>query len=64
MISGLVFLTAATWIAGFTGPILILFGTVVLPAVAFNTITMIIVYPIAQSVVKRTKLSSASFVQK
>nr|WP_263328414.1 tryptophan transporter [Neobacillus sp. Marseille-Q6967] len=64
MISGFVFLTAATLVAGFTGPIFALFGTVVLPTAAVSTIAMIILYPVALSVVKRTKLSTPTAISK
>lgn len=64
MISGFVFLSAATLVAGFTGPIFALFGTIVLPTAAVSTIAMIILYPVALSVVKRTKLASPTVISK
>ncbi|MDQ0198113.1 tryptophan transporter [Neobacillus ginsengisoli] len=66
IISGTAFLTSASMIVGLPGggTFMGLFGAVVLPATAVNTIAMIVVYPIAQSIVKRTKLSSASVIQK
>ncbi|NRD78364.1 tryptophan transporter [Bacillus sp. BRMEA1] len=64
IVSGTVFLTAATFIAGFKGSILLLLGTVVLPAAAVNTVTMIILYPVAQSAIKRSKITQASVIQK
>ncbi|MFO1445460.1 tryptophan transporter [Bacillus sp. Bva_UNVM-123] len=56
IISGTVFLTSAYVIVGLPGPFAALFATVVLPATAVNTITMIVLYPVAQTIVKRTKL--------
>ncbi|MFB6465231.1 tryptophan transporter [Cytobacillus sp. Hz8] len=58
IVSGTVFLTSALLIVGLPGPFIALFSTVVLPAAAFNTVFMIILYPIALSIVKRTKLTS------
>ncbi|MBP2241080.1 hypothetical protein J2Z40_001642 [Cytobacillus eiseniae] len=62
LISGIVFLTSAFLIVGLPGPFTVLFGLVVLPAVLVNTITMIILYPIAQSIMKRTNLTKQSVV--
>lgn len=64
IISGTVFLTSAFFIVGLPGPFAGLFAAVVLPAAVVNTIAMIIIYPIALSVVKRTKLTSQSLAQK
>ncbi len=64
IISGTVFLTAAYFLAGLPGPFTALFGVAVLPAAGLNTVIMVILYPIAQSIFKRTKLSSASVIQK
>lgn len=64
LISGSVFLTAAYYLVGLPGPFVALFGAGVLPAIALNAITMIILYPVALSIVKRTKLSAASVIQK
>ncbi|WP_075981528.1 tryptophan transporter [Bacillus massilinigeriensis] len=58
IVSGTVFLTSALLIVGLPGPFIALFSTVVLPATAFNTVFMIILYPIAMSIVKRTNLTS------
>ncbi|WP_342430186.1 tryptophan transporter [Neobacillus sp. FSL H8-0543] len=60
VISGTVFLGSALFIVGLPGPFVALFGTVVLPTAAISTVVMIILYPIAQSVGKRTKLSSVT----
>lgn len=64
LISGSVFLTSAYFIVGLPGPFAALFAGVVLPAVVINTVTMIIIYPIALTVVKRTKLTSQIISQK
>lgn len=64
IISGSVFLAAAYFLVGLPGPFTALFAAGVLPAVALNTVTMVILYPIAQSIVKRTKLSPVSVIQK
>lgn len=66
LVSGTAFLTSAYLIVGlpphasFSG----LFAAVVLPAAALNTIAVIILYPIAQSILKRTKLAFPTLVQK
>jgi hypothetical protein len=64
LISGTVFLTSAYLIVGLPGPFLGLFGMAVLPAVVLNTIVMVILYPVAQSVIKKTKYSSTTSIQK
>ncbi|MDP4154101.1 MAG: tryptophan transporter [Bacillota bacterium] len=64
LISGIVFLTSAYFIVGLPGAFTGLFAAVVLPAAVINTIAMIIIYPIALSIVKRTKLTSQSLAQK
>jgi hypothetical protein len=64
LISGSAFLTSAYFIVGLPGPFAVLFAGVVLPAVVINTVTMIIIYPIALTVVKRTKLTSQTISQK
>ncbi|MFE8700234.1 tryptophan transporter [Cytobacillus sp. FJAT-54145] len=58
LISGVAFLTSAYLIVGLPGPFAALFGAVVLPAAAVNTIAMIILYPVALTIVKRTKLNT------
>ncbi|WP_017754275.1 tryptophan transporter [Calidifontibacillus oryziterrae] len=59
IISGSVFLGAALVLFGLPGgaSFMALFTAVVLPATAFNTVAMIIVYPIVQSILKRTKIA-------
>jgi hypothetical protein len=64
IVSGSVFLTAAYFIVGLPSSFLALFAAGVLPAVGLNTVTMVILYPIAHSIFKRTKLSQASVIQK
>jgi len=64
IISGTVFLTSAYFIVGLPSSFIALFAAGVLPAIGLNTITMIILYPIALSIFKRTKLSSSSVIQK
>ncbi|WP_160724623.1 tryptophan transporter [Bacillus sp. USDA818B3_A] len=65
LVSGSVFLGAASFIAGLPAPFTALFVAAVLPATVLNTIVMVILYPIAQSIVKRTKLTtSATVIQK
>ena len=57
LISGVVFLGSAYVIVGLPGPFAALFAGVVLPATLVNTIAMVVLYPIALTIVKRTKLS-------
>jgi hypothetical protein len=66
LISGTVFLGAASFLVGLPGgaPFTALFVAGVLPAVALNTVIMVILYPVAQSIVKRTQLTSPSVIQK
>lgn len=61
MVSGSVFLAIVSVLAGLPeGGFISLFVAVVLPAVAVNTIIMIVLYPIVQSIMKRSKLTTAS----
>ncbi|PWA11804.1 tryptophan transporter [Pueribacillus theae] len=53
-VSGIVFLSSALIIVSLPAPFLALFNLVVLPALALNTILIVIVYPIVQSVLKRS----------
>lgn len=66
LISGTIFLGAASFLVGLPGntPFTALFVAGVLPAVALNTVIMVILYPVAQSIVKRTQLTSPSVIQK
>lgn len=54
LISGIIFLGSAFFIAGLPGPFAILFGTVVLPATALNAVAIFILFPIVSTVAKRT----------
>ncbi|KAB2337134.1 tryptophan transporter [Cytobacillus depressus] len=62
IVSGIAFLTSALLIVGLPGPFTALFGAVVLPAAAVNTIAMIVLYPVAQSIIKRTKLNKQTII--
>ncbi|MFK9094712.1 tryptophan transporter [Bacillus salipaludis] len=64
LISGTVFLGSALLLFGLPGPFAALFSVGVLPAIALNTVIMIILFPVAQSIFKRSKISSASVIQK
>ncbi|MFC4797845.1 tryptophan transporter [Neobacillus sp. GCM10023253] len=64
IVSGTVFLTTAYFLVGLPGPFAALFGVAVLPAAAINTVIMVILYPIAQSIAKRTKSSTVSVIEK
>jgi hypothetical protein len=64
LVSGSIFLGAAFFIAGLPAPFIALFVAAVLPATVLNTVVMVILYPVAQSIVKRTKLTAASVIQK
>lgn len=64
LVSGSVFLTAAYFIAGLPSSFTTLFAAGVLPAMAINALTIVILYPIANSIFKRTKLSQATVIQK
>lgn len=58
LVSGVVFLTVALYIVGLIeGAFTSLFVVVVLPAVVMNIILMAIIYPIAQSIMKRSSQS-------
>jgi hypothetical protein len=64
LVSGCVFLGAAFTMAGLPAPFTALFLAAVLPAIVLNTVVMVILYPVAQTIVKRTKLPTASVIQK
>ncbi|MDF2039166.1 tryptophan transporter [Cytobacillus oceanisediminis] len=63
IVSGIVFLTSAYLIVGLPGPFTALFAAVVLPAAAVNTVAMVILYPVAQSIANRTKLTQQTISQ-
>lgn len=58
IVSGIVFLSSAYFLVGLPGPFVALFAAVVLPATAVNTLVMVVIYPVATTVLKRTKLST------
>ncbi|MHC0036795.1 tryptophan transporter [Pseudoneobacillus sp. C159] len=58
LISGVVFLTSAHLIVGLPGPFVALFAGVVLPTIVVNTLTMVVMYPVATTVLKRTNFVS------
>jgi hypothetical protein len=57
IISGIVFLCSAYLIVGLPGPFAALFGAVVLPTTAASTIAIVIIYPVAAGIMKRTKFT-------
>ncbi|HZG74092.1 MAG TPA: tryptophan transporter, partial [Chondromyces sp.] len=57
LVSGLVFLGSASVIAGLPGPFAALFATVVLPAAVVNSIMMLLIYPIVQSILRRSNIA-------
>ncbi|MDP4083935.1 MAG: tryptophan transporter [Bacillota bacterium] len=63
LISGTVFLTSALFLVGLPGPFVGLFTAVVLPAAVINTVTMVILYPIASTIFKRTKLVTPALAE-
>lgn len=60
LISGVVFLTAALLIVGLPGGVgfIGLFTAVVLPAMLVNAITISVIYPIVQSILKRSNIEA------
>lgn len=60
IVSGIVFLVSAYYLVGLPGPFTALFAAVVLPAAAFNTVFMAILYPVATSIFKRAKLAEVN----
>ncbi|KUP07951.1 tryptophan transporter [Bacillus coahuilensis p1.1.43] len=56
LISGTIFLTSALIIVGLPVPFTVLLIGVVLPAIVLNGIAMFILYPIVQTILKRTSL--------
>ncbi|MEG0385331.1 MAG: tryptophan transporter [Solibacillus sp.] len=61
LISGIIFLSVALFAMGTDvgAPFLILLSSVVLPAVAFNAVAFIIIYPIIQKLVKRSNFQTS-----
>lgn len=64
LVSGSVFLASAYFLVGLPSSFAALFAAGVLPAIALNTAIMVILYPVALSVVKRTKLSTPNAISK
>lgn len=60
IVSGAVFLGSALYLVGLPGPFAALFTAVVLPAAAFNTVFMAILYPVATAIFKRAKLAEVN----
>ena len=60
IVSGIVFLGSAYFLVGLPGPFAALFAGVVLPAAAFNTVFMAILYPVATNIFKRAKLAEVN----
>jgi hypothetical protein len=60
IVSGIIFLGSAYFLVGLPGPFIALFGGVVLPAAAFNTVFMAILYPVATNIFKRAKLAEVN----
>jgi len=56
VVSGTIFLASAYFIVGLPGAFVGMFAGAVLPAIAFNTVFMVILFPIALNIFKRTKL--------
>ncbi|SDN37469.1 Tryptophan transporter TrpP [Fictibacillus solisalsi] len=54
IVSGTIFLGTALFVAGLPGTFSALFLTVVLPTAAINCVVMFVIYPVANSVRKRT----------
>lgn len=59
MISGVVFLGSALIIVGLPGPFIALFTGTVLPATVANIIVMVILCPVANAIMKRTKFTTS-----
>lgn len=60
ILSGIVFLSSALLIVGLPGGFAALFAAVVLPATVLNTIAMIIIYPIVQTILRRSSFMEAA----
>lgn len=58
IISGIIFLSSAYILVGLPGPFAALFAAVVLPTTVVNTLTMVVLYPVATTVLKRTKFTT------
>lgn len=59
MVSGAVFLFTGLFIVGLAdGSFTALYGAIVLPTAAINTVVMIVIYPVIQAIVKRSGIAS------
>ena len=58
-LSGAIFLASAIFIMGVEVPFAELYLVVVLPAVALNTVALVIIYPIVQQTLKRTNFKTS-----
>ncbi|GEN85671.1 tryptophan transporter [Oceanobacillus sojae] len=59
LISGSIFLSVALFVLGFLeGGFLALFAGIVLPAAVMNTVIMLVVYPIVEGIMKRSKMAT------
>ncbi|MGM0902342.1 MAG: tryptophan transporter [Bacillota bacterium] len=56
LVSGTIFLTSAYFIVGLPGAFVGMFTLAVLPAIAFNTVFMVILFPVALTILRRTNL--------
>jgi hypothetical protein len=56
LVSGTIFLTSAYFIVGLPGAFVGMFTLAVLPAIAFNAIFMVILFPVALTILRRTNL--------
>jgi hypothetical protein len=56
LVSGTIFLTSAYLIVGLPGAFVGMFTLAVLPAIAFNAVFMVILFPVALTILRRTNL--------
>ncbi|MBY0095256.1 tryptophan transporter [Mesobacillus maritimus] len=56
LVSGTIFLTSAYFIVGLPGAFVGMFSLAVLPAIAFNAVFMVILFPVALTILRRTNL--------
>ena len=57
LISGAIFLGVAAFIVGLPGQFAAMFAAAVLPAAAVNTIVMIVLYPVATTIITKTSFT-------
>ncbi|UOR13203.1 tryptophan transporter [Halobacillus amylolyticus] len=64
IISGTIFLSCVLFVIGLMdASFTVMFATIVLPTAAVNTIVMVVIYPIAQRIMKRTQINPSVPVQ-